>query len=164
MIYVIFNGKSSSHFINYNFDGPVFGCNFAYRDFPITHLYAVDRITVAHIVKDKPNCECWTKKSPLPLPPGWQHATTPGIDSGSFALEQAYLRFPDEAVTVIGADGILGTDHTTRYEYTWRNGHQPNQNTHERHKKTVIELLNHYNNPTTFICNSLESINKSDIK
>ena len=150
--YVIFNGPSSRRWCNYAFDGPVLGCNFAYRDFPLTACFAVDRFTVAAIRgEDHPDIEYWTKQSPLELPPDWLHKPIPGIDSGTFALEHACVTYPEMRKVIIGADGILGIDNTTHYEYRWRNNRQPHPQTHQRHRKTVLELKNKYNQQMVFI-------------
>lgn len=155
-VWVIFNGPSSSRFHGVPNTGIIYACNYAYRDFPVTYLYAVDRIAVHNIRKDRPRCECWTKKSPLELPHGWNHAPTPGIDSGSFALEQACLRETGRLV-IIGADGILGLDSTTNYDYHWRT-HQPSQRIHQRHRTTVEQIIDCYNPNYVFITNKKDTL------
>lgn len=151
-IWVILNGPSSGQWRDYEFVGPVFGCNFAYRDFPCTDVFAVDRVTVAHIRGDQPaGVYFCTKRSGLELPPGWDHLPTPGIDSGSFAIEQALIRYPHRRLVVIGADGILGQDHHTQYAYPWRRGQQPTAQSHITHRNTVIGLLEKYKPNYVFI-------------
>jgi len=150
--FIIFNGPSSRLWLDHAFNGPVLGCNFAYRDFPLTACFAVDRFTVAAIRGEShPDIEYWTKQSSLELPPGWLQQTIPGIDSGTFAMQHAYQHYPDMRKIIIGADGILGQDHTTHYQYNWRGKNQPHPKTHSRHRKTVLELLEKYNQPTVFI-------------
>lgn len=119
---------------------PLIGCNFAYRDFPITQLVSVDRMTVAAIRRelgDQPPWPCWTKQSSLELPPGWQHLPTPGIDSGSFAVWLALSQ--GHEVLVIGADGICGGSTVSSYHYSW---HPPNpqRQIHRRHLQTLRNL------------------------
>lgn len=145
--WIIFNGPSSSQFIGYKLPGPVFGCNFAYKDFPVTDLFAVDRMAVHAIRKEAPECRnFYTKKTPLELPPGWQHHNIPGIDSGSYAIEQACIQYPRHTKIIIGADGVLKLNSTTRYVYAWRGGRQPQGRTHLQHRDTVIALTQKYSN------------------
>lgn len=143
-VWIVLNGPSSKQWQDYKFRGPVFGCNYAYRDFPITDLFVVDRICVHNIRTDVQfpgGINCYTKETNLELPPGWRHMPTPGIDSGSFAIEQAFVRYPKHRHVIIGADGILKQDYTTVYNYEFRNGTQTRQSVHERYRKTVLELL-----------------------
>lgn len=138
---VIYNGPSRVLWMMMRFPGPVIGCNFAYRDWPLTDCVAVDRMTVAAIRgelehQDLP-CRMWTKETNLELPPGWQHRPTPGIDSGSMAVSLAL----DLAhrVIVIGADGVCGGDTGTAYEYRWH-GENKKRTIHHRHRQTLVEL------------------------
>jgi hypothetical protein len=144
---VIYNGPSRAVFLHHEFPGYVLGCNFAYRDFKLTHCWAVDRMTVAAIRGELETlpmpCEFWTKLSVLELPPDWQHAETPGIDSGSAALQHA-LKLTDREVIVIGCDGICGGATTTAYQYPWH-GNSNKRHIHHRHRNTVLEL--HTQNP-----------------
>lgn len=139
---VIYNGASR---LQWSWDHPrhlVFGCNFAYRDWPLTHCWAVDRMTVAairgHDEYPDSTCEFWTKQTGLELPPRWQHRPCPGIDSGSAAVSHA-LSLSLAPVIVIGADGVCGGDTDTAYDYRW---HGPNakRQIHHRHRQTLIEL------------------------
>ena len=153
-IWIIFNGPSSKQWQGFNFDGPVFGCNFAYKDFPCTDVFAVDRVTVAHIRSNQPsNVYFCTKKTGLELPLNWHDLEPPGIDSGSFALEQAFVRYPQRHAVIIGADGILMQDHNTNYDYPWRRGQQPTQNSHQTHRNTVLGLIEKYKPNYVFISN-----------
>lgn len=139
---VIFNGPSRLLWKDYKFPGWVIGCNYAYRDWPLTHCWAVDRMTVAHIrgelEKQSLPCEFWTKESSLELPPEWQHMKTPGIDSGSAAVAHA-LQLTDREVIVIGCDGVLGGCHETAYEFPWHPG-TPTEKAHRRHAETLEQL------------------------
>jgi len=139
---VIYNGPSRESWRDYHFPGYVLGCNYAYRDFRLTHCWAVDRMTVAHIrgeLENKPlPCEFWTRESVLELPPDWNHMKTPGIDSGSAAVAHA-LELTSAEVIVIGADGVLGGSNDTAYTFPWHpNG--PNEKTHRRHSEYILTL------------------------
>jgi hypothetical protein len=79
----------------------------------------------------------WTKTSPLELPRGWHEIPAPGIDSGSLAVSLALTR--PGTVIVIGADGVMGGDHTTEYHYRWHQ-HPPKQKIHQRHRRSLVEL------------------------
>jgi len=140
---VIFNGPSRLAFKDIKFPGLVFGCNLAYEDWPLTHCWAVDRMTVALIRKRQKdyeyNCEFWTKESTLELPPNWQHRVCPGIDSGSAALDHA-LSITQGQVILIGCDGIMGGAHDTAYTYPWRGG-PPTEIVHSKHRKACLKLL-----------------------
>lgn len=139
---VILNGPSSEQYRGIRCT-PLWGCNRAYLDWPITHLVVIDRFAVANIRKDPPKCEeYWTRTNTLklPLPPGWQEHHPPGIDSGTLAIEIAVQRGP---VLVIGADGILGGSTQTRYHYEWHpNGSRPK--VHERFRTTAITQAKQY--------------------
>lgn len=142
---VIYNGPSREIWKAFSWPGWVIGCNFAYRDWPLTHCWAVDRMTVAAIRGELENqplpCEFWTKETVLELPPQWYHRPTPGIDSGSAAIAQA-LDLTDREVIVIGADGVCGGNTNTAYHYPWH-GNSTKRNIHHRHRQTVIELTKH---------------------
>lgn len=139
---VIFNGPSRESWRDYQFPGYVLGCNYAYRDFQLTHCWAVDRMTVAHIrgeLENKPlPCKFWTKESSLELPPDWHHRPTPGIDSGSAAVAHA-LELTSAEVIVIGADGILGGSNETAYTFPWH-PQGPTAKTHLRHREYTLTL------------------------
>lgn len=152
-VWVIFNGPSSKRWYDYKFGAPVFACNYAYRHFPVTDLFVADRVCVHSVRTDTSfpgGINCYTKESPLELPPGWRQMPTPGIDSGSFALEQAFIRYPNAQHIVIGADGILEQDYTTVYDYHFRKGAQTRTTVHKRYRKTVIELLALYHTNCVF--------------
>lgn len=167
-MFVVFNGPSSLEWRNILLPNPVFGCNFAYRDFDLEQCFAVDRMTVHNIRKDNPRCVLWTKQSNLnlELPEGWRAAPTPGIDSGSFALEQAMIQYPDREKIIIGADGILELETRTVYEYSWRQGYTPREKTYRIHRKTIKELLERYHQRVRFVSEQpsqhVETINRAD--
>lgn len=137
---IIMNGASSRQFHIGDFRGAVWGCNFAYQDWPLTHCVAVDRMAVAAI-RGQPqsgtvSCEWITRESPLELPPGWREAPAPGIDSGSMALSQAILLgWP---CLVLGADGIMGGDTATQYHYAWHSHVTRSQ--HQRHREACVSV------------------------
>ena len=139
---VIYNGPSRESWRDYHFPGYVLGCNYAYRDFRLTHCWAVDRMTVAQIrgeLERKPlPCEFWTRESVLELPPDWNHMKTPGIDSGSAAVAHA-LELTLAEVIVIGADGVLGGSNATAYTFPWHPA-GPNEKTHRRHSEYLLTL------------------------
>lgn len=141
---VIYNGPSQLEFRGIKLPDLVIGCNMAYLDWSLTHCWAVDRMTVAKIVKDLGagpyDCEFWTKRSVLPLPPNWQHQDIPGIDSGSAAVNHS-LQLTSGPVYVIGADGVCGQETTTIYEqhYLWH-GRGQKKNIHQRHKQSLAQL------------------------
>lgn len=143
---------------------PVIGCNFAYRDWPIHTLVAVDRMTVRAIrqdIGDQPPWPCWTKLSSLDLPPGWQHRSAPGIDSGSMAMSIALDLA--QKIIVIGADTVTGTSTETVYSnlYTWH-ARNPRRRIHQRHRRTIIDLVRQ--NPGRFLfvtdeaCEDIETV------
>tara|TARA_R110000822_G_scaffold58665_3_gene146636 strand:+ start:458 stop:1015 length:558 start_codon:yes stop_codon:yes gene_type:complete len=159
IVWIIFNGPSSTHWHNKTLPGVVYGCNFAYRDFELDAVFAVDRFAVHAITVEKPDCECWTKKSVLKLELNepWKEQTIPGIDSGSFALEHALINYPNHLKIVIGADGILRLNSQTVYEYKWRGNKQPQLFTHLKHRTTVEELLKKYQQTVKFVSNCQDS-------
>jgi hypothetical protein len=152
--WTILNGPSSQQWRNYKFKGPVFGCNYAYRDFPLTDLFVADRICV-HNVRIDPlfpgGIHCYTKESPLELPHGWRQQRMPGIDSGTFAIEQAFIRYPNHKHVIIGADGLLQHNYETVYDYHFRKGASTRRSVHERYRKTLIDLLVLYHKDYIFI-------------
>lgn len=158
--WTILNGPSSQQWRNYKFKGPVFGCNYAYRDFPITDLFVADRICV-HNVRIDPlfpgGIHCYTKQSPLELPPGWRQQTMPGIDSGTFAIEQAFVRYPNHKHVIIGADGLLEQNYETVYDYHFRNGATTRESVHKRYRKTVLEILDLYRTEYVFISDTTDT-------
>lgn len=140
---MIFNGPSRQEFRDYEFSGWVLGCNYAYRDWPLTHCWAVDRMTVAHIRGELEGrtlpCEFWTKETSLELPQEWHHRPTPGIDSGTAAVAHA-LTLTSGPVIVIGSDGLLGGSHETAYQFPWHPG-TPTEKAHRRHRETLEMLV-----------------------
>jgi len=118
--YVILNGPSNHLMRGFDFaDSIVFGCNYSYRDWPLTHLVCAD-VRMAEAV-DKETRHFFNRYTKLPKYKnrGWQVEAIPGNDSGSYAINLALDLF-DDPVIVIGADGLLGGDHTTVYTYPWR--------------------------------------------
>ena len=138
---VIYNGPSRLEWRGQQWPGRVIGCNFAYRDWPLTDCVSIDRMTVAAIrgeLEGRPlPCEMWTRDSNLELPPGWQQRAAPGIDSGSLAVSLALDLCVQ--VMVIGADGICGGSVDTAYEYRWHR-HNSLRQIHQRHRRTLQEL------------------------
>lgn len=155
---VIFNGPSRVEWLGSKFPGWVIGCNYAYRDWPLTHCWAVDRMTVAHIRGELEGkalpCEFWTKESTLELPPEWRHKKTPGIDSGTAAVAHA-LELTEQEVIVIGCDGVLGGSHETAYHFPWHPG-TPTEKAHRRHAET-LEQLQKANTNRLFLVSDLQS-------
>lgn len=139
---VILNGPSRDLIKGLCLTIPTVGCNWAWRDFDLTDCVVIDRMTVAAIRKHLPGaelpCRMWTRLSSLELPPGWQQRPAPGIDSGSMAIDLA-LSLVTGPVLVVGADGMLGRDHSTAYEYRWH-PQPPTPRIHQRHRSTVVEL------------------------
>jgi hypothetical protein len=76
---------------------------------------------------------------------------SPGIDSGTFAMEQAFIRYPHAEHVVIGADGILEQDYNTSYEYKFRNNMGTRREIYKRYRKTVFELLELYQPNCVFV-------------
>ena len=135
---VIYNGPSQKAWQGRVRCDVTVACNWAYRDWPCTDLVAADRLTVAAIVKaGQPQCRLWTREGGLPLPLGWLSSPSPGIDSGSLAVTIA-LTLAEEAV-VIGADGVLGGDHTNIYAYPWHRS-PPSERIHLRHRQALIKV------------------------
>lgn len=135
---VVYNGPSQKA-LHTQFTAPVIvACNWGYLDWPCTDLVAADRLTVAAIVKrGQPQCRLYTRESSLPLPEGWQSRPSPGIDSGSLAVQVA-LELASQ-VLVIGADGVTGLDHSTVYSYPWHRS-PPSQRIHLRHRQALIAV------------------------
>lgn len=113
----------------------------AYGDWPLTHLVAIDRMTVARIrgefPGEMPGVELWTKQSSLELPPGWRHRPAPGIDSGSLAVAVA-LEYPDPVI-IIGADGVMGGATASAYDYPWHS-RVKKPHIHQRHRSALVNL------------------------
>lgn len=138
----IYNGPSREAFKGLKLSCPVIGCNFAYRDFAITDCVAVDRMAVAAIRSEHAGVpypfRCWTKRSSLPLPDGWQDFVAPGIDSGSMAVALALSL--SEQVIVIGCDGVMGGSTDSAYDYRWHRNHK-NPRIHIRHGNHLQQLI-----------------------
>lgn len=137
---VVYNGPSGCQYQGRLKADLVIGCNWAYRHWPVTDLVAIDRFTVSALRGDAalPSVRLWTRRGPLELPPGWRDLAAPGIDSGSLAVSVA-LELGADTVTVIGADGVLGVDHSNIYHYPWH-PQQPKRHIHTRHRRTLVEL------------------------
>lgn len=141
-VLIVFNGPSSKRYRGCSFSGPIFGCNFAYRDFECQYVFAVDYKAVEEIQQDVPSgIKLHTKNRPN-IPQRWDTAILPGIDSGSYALQTALTLYGDSRIYVIGADGILKQNSATVYDYEWRKGRQPHSFTHIRHRKSCVDILN----------------------
>lgn len=139
--WVICNGPSSESWRGYEFKGAVIGCNMGFRDWPVTDIVAVDRMTVHEIrveLKDTYTFQPWTRTSTLALPPAWLAAQPPGIDSGSLAVKIALDKATN--VTVIGADGVLAGVRETRYQYRWHPKGPPSH-IYQRHRRAMTELI-----------------------
>ncbi len=135
---MVYNGPSQTQFRGLLTAPIIVACNWGYHDWPCTDLVAADRLTVAAIVREgQPSCRLWTREGSLPLPPGWQSSPSPGIDSGSLAVFIA-LEFV-KTVWVIGADGVLGLDHTNIYRYPWHRT-PPSERIHLRHRQALIRV------------------------
>ena len=118
--YVIMNGPSNHLMRGFDFgNNYVFGCNYAYRDWPLTHLVCADCRMVEAVNQETQHFFNRYTKHPKYRAWGWTVEPLPGADSGSYAVDLA-LNHTDEAVVVIGADGILGLESATVYNYTWR--------------------------------------------
>lgn len=143
-VFVVLNGPTSMLYRNSRFPGPLFGCNFAYRHFDLQYCCAVDLKTIRIVEAEAPGgIQLMSKRYPG-IGVRWQQKIIPGIDSGSFAIEQALIRFGSRPIYVIGADGILQQQHKTVYEYEWRGGRDPHPRTHQRHRQTVLKLIDRY--------------------
>lgn len=153
-IVVVYNGPSSIAYRK-KLQGKIYGCNFAYRDFDLDAVFAVDALAVKQIDQDQPNCRYFTKKRSW-TPKGWNTRIIPGIDSGSYALETAILENSNSNIFVIGADGVLKQNNSTVYDYYWRNGQQPTAYSHTRHRNTVIELIKLHKPRILFVTDFLD--------
>lgn len=152
-VFVVFNGPSS---IAYR--GKLKNCyatNFAYRDFDVRAIFAVDALSVKQIEQDDPNCEKHTKKRPW-TPEGWHTRIIPGIDSGSYALETAIIENPNSVIYVVGADGVLKQNNQTVYQYSWRNGRQPMAFSHLRHRDSCLQIIKKYHNQVYFVAKNTD--------
>lgn len=156
---VILNGPSRLGWTDYTFtQEKILGCNWAFRDWPLTDCACVDK-TMVRAVDEYFNgsqrpCEFWTKNHPAPYP-GWRSQSIPGIDSGSYAIELA-LQHTRFKVLVIGADGILGGEHQTAYTYSWQTK-PPNERIHQIHRQTVVKLNSQYPDRLRFVWPQLDS-------
>jgi len=118
--YVILNGLSNQALKGFDFaDNAVFGCNYAYRDWPLTHLVCADARVVEEVNNETKQFMNRYTKLPRYRTWGWQTQSWPGNDSGSYAIDLA-LNLYNNKVIVAGADGIFGFGHQTSYTYSWR--------------------------------------------
>ena len=141
--YTILNGPSSIPWRGAKFNGPVFGCNFAYRHFKLDHLFAVDQQMIERIDQDDPKHMWLYTKHRNRVPRGWRGKVIPGLDSGSFAFERALIMYPECQHIVIGADGILEQDHKTVYDYDWHTKSNRNYS-HNLHRQTFLKVIKQY--------------------
>ena len=136
---VRYNGDHSRAYRGLRWSNLSWACNWGFRDHPVDYCWAVDRWSVADIVKDHKDrypCEMWTRESRLPLPASWQHRPIPGIDSGSAAVKHA-LDITEGPVVIIGADGVCGGSRTTVYDYPWHRHSRQKETIHRRHAQTL---------------------------
>lgn len=155
---VILNGPSRLSWTDHTFHADtIVGCNWAFKDWPLTDCACVDKTMVTAINEyfngSARPCEFWTKNHPQALP-DWHHRSIPGIDSGSYAIEIALLR-NQNPVLVIGADGILGGEHQTAYHYPWENK-EPTARVHAIHRQSVVKLNRQHPNRLTFVWPQLD--------
>lgn len=139
--WVILNGPSRLQFIDHQFPEVVIGCNWAWRDWPLTDCVCIDRKMVdaidQHFGGAERPCQFWTKSWPN-LSGHWQTFPAPGIDSGTMAVSLALKRA--KQVRVIGADGIMGGDRSTAYHYDWER--TPKTDRAQRlHRTALIKLI-----------------------
>lgn len=145
-IWVVLNGPSSQWLCRPPNSARLYGCNLAYRDWPITDLVCVDRMSVAQVRGDPEALKVrrfYTRTSALELPPGWQAVDPPGIDSGSLAVQIALEQNPDQQILIIGADGIMLGQTKSRYQYRWH-PRGPGPRIHLRHRQAMIAVHNRW--------------------
>lgn len=130
---------------------PLLGCNLACFDWDLTHCIVIDKITVQEILKRnyQGTTKFWTKKTPLEVPRGWNKYPAPGIDSGSLAIKMALEFYPSHKIVCVGFDGVLGGSNLNRYTYSYRG--TTKSSTHQRHRKTILELDQQYPNRLIFV-------------
>lgn len=141
--WIVLNGPSSKPFIGLDLPGPVWGCNRAYEDFDLDHLCLVDQPSIDFVEKNEPSCDIRVRQRNRRYPQHWKGHVIPGIDAGTFAIEQSFLTYPEHTHIIIGADGLLGVDHTTRYLYAWR-AYAPRPAIHKQHRNTLVALTKKY--------------------
>tara|TARA_R110000796_G_scaffold56604_1_gene131174 strand:+ start:584 stop:1144 length:561 start_codon:yes stop_codon:yes gene_type:complete len=151
--WIVLNGPTSKEWINTPLPGAVWGCNLAYKDFDLTHLCLVDQPSIDSIAQDPPPCEILCRERGRRFPRTMKGCVIPGIDAGSFAFEQSMIRYPLHQHIIIGADGILGLDHITRYKYAWRSTTQVQQKVHKLHEQTFLKLIKQYDCNYVFVSN-----------
>lgn len=149
--WIVLNGPSSQSWINTPLLGAVWGCNLAYQDFKVTHLCLVDQPSIDAVAQKPPKCEILCRERGRRFRAPMKGYTIPGIDAGSFAFEQSMLHYPKKTHIIIGADGILGVDHTTRYKYAWRDTTQVQSKVHRLHQQTFLKLINQYDCDYIFV-------------
>lgn len=142
--WIVLNGPSSEQWQGVDLPGPVWGCNFAYQDFALDHLCIVDQQTIDAVLKNEPKIDIRVRARSRTYPEHWTGCRIPGLDAGSFALEQSILTYPDHTHIVLGGDGVLGIDHMTRYRYAWRHSQLVQAKTHRLHRTSYIQVCRTY--------------------
>ena len=142
--WIILNGPSSEQWLDTKLPGPVWGCNFAYQEFNLDHLCIVDQPTIDAVLQNEPKMDIRVRARGRTYPKHWQGCRIPGLDAGSFALEQSILTYPDHTHIVIGGDGVLGIDHITRYRYAWRHSQLIASRTHKLHRVSYVQVCKTY--------------------
>lgn len=142
LAWVILNGPSRHWARDFNLTGPVIGCNWAYRDWPLTDVVCIDRKMVEQVEREflgQPfPLTFWTRSWPN-IRSDWRQVTAPGIDSGTLAVHIALTLA--QQVRVIGADGIMLGSRDTAYDYPWER--QPKtQRAQNLHRRAMIKLVN----------------------
>lgn len=120
---VILNGPSSRSWLGHKFHVPLYGCNWAYREFDLDYCCVIDTEMCRALSHEPqpPGCAFYTKTlTPQQIGPSWiQRRPAPGIDSGSMALDLAQSHGHDP-ILIIGGDGQLGQDVVSVYDYSWQ--------------------------------------------
>lgn len=142
--WIVLNGPSSEQWQDQELPGAVWGCNFAYQDFALDHLCIVDQQTIDAVLQNEPKIDIRVRSRARTYPKHWTGCRIPGLDAGSFALEQSILTYPDRTHIVLGGDGVLGIDHMTRYKYAWRHSQLVQSKTHKLHRASYIEVCRKY--------------------
>jgi len=138
---VILNGPSSLAWRSLDTTLPTYGCNLAYRDYPLDHCVIVDTEAIKALGHEpRPSHTRFYTKTQCPLSllwPGLEPIPIPGIDSGTAACDLA-LKHTGGAVLVIGADGQFGRPET-RYHYAWSR-RPPTERVYQIHYQTWQRL------------------------
>lgn len=140
---MILNGPSSAWARSQTLSARLWVCNQAYQAWPATDCVCIDRPTVRWVTEQglKPHIRYWTKQQ-TNTPPGWQVVEhTPGVDSGTLAIELALAH--DHWVEVWGADGIMGGTINTEYTNTWH-PRGPTERSRRLHQIAAGKLVKKY--------------------